>query len=221
MFIVICLQKLIYQLSFTTITLLLPPKQSTSSQESTFWIASHIHSKLSVSGPSLPGPPLLTLPPTGPSTSGGGSSSGSANVVSFSRARSSSAAAASSSSRPRGNEGSSSSSGATASLKSLLKLPSSNSNSKKQHFLQSKNLSCIALCEVITTPELKRNGSIWVCPNSDHVCTRFFFVYEDGQVGDANIDTTSPKYETRILDAITSLMKDLRHCNEGGNSAYQ
>ncbi|KAK3098777.1 hypothetical protein FSP39_023024 [Pinctada imbricata] len=46
----------------------------------------------------------------------------------------------------------------------------------KKRFLSSSNISCIALCEVITSGELKKSGSIWVCPNPDHVCTRFFFV---------------------------------------------
>ncbi len=29
---------------------------------------------------------------------------------------------------------------------------------------------------VITSPELRKSGNIWVMPNPDHVCTRFFFV---------------------------------------------
>ncbi|KAF4017071.1 hypothetical protein G4228_008805 [Cervus hanglu yarkandensis] len=52
----------------------------------------------------------------------------------------------------------------------------------QSRFLQSRNLNCIALCEVITSKDLQKHGNIWVCPVSDHVCTRFFFVYEDGQV---------------------------------------
>ncbi|XP_048737676.2 protein mono-ADP-ribosyltransferase PARP6-like isoform X2 [Ostrea edulis] len=43
------------------------------------------------------------------------------------------------------------------------------------------SMTCIALCEVITHPSLKKSGSIWVSPESDYVCTRFFFVYESGQ----------------------------------------
>ncbi|MEQ2309927.1 Poly [ADP-ribose] polymerase 6, partial [Ameca splendens] len=65
----------------------------------------------------------------------------------------------------------------------------------QSRFLQSRNLNCIALCEVITSKDLQKHGNIWVCPVSDHVCTRFFFVYEDGQVGDANINTQEPKTE--------------------------
>uniref|UniRef100_A0A8C4WPJ9 Poly [ADP-ribose] polymerase n=1 Tax=Eptatretus burgeri TaxID=7764 RepID=A0A8C4WPJ9_EPTBU len=66
-------------------------------------------------------------------------------------------------------------------------------------FLQSRNLNCIALCEVITSKDLQKHGNIWVCPMSDHVCTRFFFVYEDGQVGDANINTQDHKVQVEIL----------------------
>uniref|UniRef100_A0AAY4B3P7 Poly [ADP-ribose] polymerase n=1 Tax=Denticeps clupeoides TaxID=299321 RepID=A0AAY4B3P7_9TELE len=45
----------------------------------------------------------------------------------------------------------------------------------QSRFLQSRNLNCIALCEVITSKDLQKHGNIWVCPISDHVCTRFFF----------------------------------------------
>uniref|UniRef100_A0A8C8HTP9 Poly [ADP-ribose] polymerase n=1 Tax=Oncorhynchus tshawytscha TaxID=74940 RepID=A0A8C8HTP9_ONCTS len=45
----------------------------------------------------------------------------------------------------------------------------------QSRFLQSRNLNCIALCEVITSKDLQKHGNIWVCPVSDHVCTRFFF----------------------------------------------
>ncbi|MXQ81177.1 hypothetical protein E5288_WYG012719 [Bos mutus] len=47
---------------------------------------------------------------------------------------------------------------------------------QQSQFLQSRNLKCIALCEVITSPDLHKHGEIWVVPNTDHVCTRFFFV---------------------------------------------
>ncbi|KAF6131010.1 hypothetical protein HJG60_007927 [Phyllostomus discolor] len=48
----------------------------------------------------------------------------------------------------------------------------------QSRFLQSRNLNCIALCEVITSKDLQKHGNIWVCPVSDHVCTRFFFVID-------------------------------------------
>ena len=56
-------------------------------------------------------------------------------------------------------------------------------------YLDTHDIKCIALCEVITAPNLKKSGSIWVCPDEKHVCTRFFFVYEAGQVGESNINT--------------------------------
>ncbi|XP_028814927.1 protein mono-ADP-ribosyltransferase PARP6-like isoform X2 [Denticeps clupeoides] len=74
----------------------------------------------------------------------------------------------------------------------------------QSRFLQSRNLNCIALCEVITSKDLQKHGNIWVCPVSDHICTRFFFVYEDGQVGDANINTQEPNVQREILRVIGS-----------------
>ncbi|XP_041650542.1 protein mono-ADP-ribosyltransferase PARP6-like [Cheilinus undulatus] len=71
-------------------------------------------------------------------------------------------------------------------------------------FLQDKNLNCIALCEVITSKELQKHGNIWVCPISDHVCTRFLFVYENGQVGDVQINTQEAKIHKEILQVIAS-----------------
>lgn len=62
---------------------------------------------------------------------------------------------------------------------------------------------CIALCEVIKCPTLKKNGSIWVCPESDYVCTRFFFVYEEA-IGHENIDTQQKQYEEAILSVFKS-----------------
>ncbi|KPP64345.1 poly-like [Scleropages formosus] len=55
---------------------------------------------------------------------------------------------------------------------------------------------------MITSKDLQKHGNIWVCPVSDHVCTRFFFVYEDGQVGDANINTQEPKIQKEIMRVI-------------------
>ncbi|KAM4618218.1 protein mono-ADP-ribosyltransferase PARP6-like [Polymixia lowei] len=71
-------------------------------------------------------------------------------------------------------------------------------------FLQSRNLNCIALCEVITSKDLQKHGNIWVCPISDHVCTRFFFVYENGQVGDANVNTQEATIQKEIIRVIST-----------------
>uniref|UniRef100_A0A673VY15 Poly [ADP-ribose] polymerase n=1 Tax=Salmo trutta TaxID=8032 RepID=A0A673VY15_SALTR len=73
---------------------------------------------------------------------------------------------------------------------------------QQPQFLQSRNLKCIALCEVITSPDLHKHGDIWVVPNTDHVCTRFFFVYEDGQVGDTSINTQDAGIHREILRVI-------------------
>uniref|UniRef100_A0A8C3JAH3 Poly [ADP-ribose] polymerase n=1 Tax=Calidris pygmaea TaxID=425635 RepID=A0A8C3JAH3_9CHAR len=83
-----------------------------------------------------------------------------------------------------------------------LPAPACATRSIQSRFLQSRNLNCIALCEVITSKDLQKHGNIWVCPVSDHVCTRFFFVYEDGQVGDANINTQDPKIQKEIMRVI-------------------
>ncbi|XP_005929192.1 protein mono-ADP-ribosyltransferase PARP6 isoform X1 [Haplochromis burtoni] len=71
-------------------------------------------------------------------------------------------------------------------------------------FLQSTNLNCVALCEVITSKNLQKHGNIWVCPVSDHVCTRFLFVYENGQVGDIDINTQEDKIQQEISRVIAS-----------------
>lgn len=77
---------------------------------------------------------------------------------------------------------------------------------RPDRFLNNRNLNCIALCEgtfetictevawtsihiltlltftltVITSNDLQKHGNIWVCPTSDHVCTRFLFVWVYG-----------------------------------------
>ncbi|XP_033491460.1 protein mono-ADP-ribosyltransferase PARP6 [Epinephelus lanceolatus] len=71
-------------------------------------------------------------------------------------------------------------------------------------FLQNRNLNCIALCEVITSKDLQKHGNIWVCPIPDHVCTRFLFVYENGQVGDIHINTQEAWIRREILQVIAS-----------------
>ncbi|XP_052098298.1 protein mono-ADP-ribosyltransferase PARP6-like [Mytilus californianus] len=77
------------------------------------------------------------------------------------------------------------------------------SENRSDRFLRGDNntLFCIALCEVITWPQLKKSGQIWVCPESDYVCTRFFFVYEEA-TGHENIDTQQKQYEEAILKAL-------------------
>ncbi|XP_061172332.1 protein mono-ADP-ribosyltransferase PARP6-like [Saccostrea echinata] len=72
----------------------------------------------------------------------------------------------------------------------------------ESHFLDhGVSMTCIALCEVITHPSLKKSGSIWVSPESDYVCTRFFFVYESGQRGE-DVDTQKKQYIDPIMAAV-------------------
>ncbi|KAM3843172.1 protein mono-ADP-ribosyltransferase PARP6-like [Diretmus argenteus] len=74
----------------------------------------------------------------------------------------------------------------------------------RARFLQSRNLNCIALCEVITSKDLRKHGNIWVNPISDYVCTRFLFVYENGQVGDVNINTQDAKIHREIIQVMAT-----------------
>lgn len=78
---------------------------------------------------------------------------------------------------------------------------------ERTRFLSSQNLNCIALCEVIKSPYLRQNKDIWVCPDPNHVCTRFFFVYEDGQVGDSSIDMSKESYKHIVQEAMTYIVK--------------
>ncbi|WAR09668.1 PARP8-like protein [Mya arenaria] len=71
----------------------------------------------------------------------------------------------------------------------------------ERRFLCGDNIRCIAICEVVTSKDLKKNNAIWVCPDQNHVCTRFFFVYEDGQVSDSSIDTQDQKILNQIKEA--------------------
>ena len=66
----------------------------------------------------------------------------------------------------------------------------------------SGNLICLALCEVITSPDLKKSG-IWVMPDADKVCTRFFFVYDKNTAPQHNVNTEAQMYRSKIQDAIT------------------
>ena len=91
------------------------------------------------------------------------------------------------------------------------------------------NLRCVALCEgmllilprfplsspycplppphctVVTSKDLKKSGDIWVCPNSDHVCTRFFFVYDETSNSTAKFDTRQGNCKKEIDHAIAHI----------------
>lgn len=75
-------------------------------------------------------------------------------------------------------------------------------NESASRFLDhGRSMTCIALCEVISHPTLKKSGAIWVSPESDHVCTRFFFVYEAGQCGE-DVNTQHKNNLQAIQDAV-------------------
>ena len=84
--------------------------------------------------------------------------------------------------------------------------PQADKKKGRPTMLSSQNLNCIALCEVIDS-KIKKSGNIWVVPESDHVVTRFFFVYEDNTTGDSNFDTREDKYIKEIENAVKSLIQ--------------
>ncbi len=71
-----------------------------------------------------------------------------------------------------------------------------------------RNLYCIALCEVIKSGELKQNDTIWVMANPDHVCTRFFFLYEENRPAPvSNVISTKPEVIADIKKAMSMCLK--------------
>ena len=69
-----------------------------------------------------------------------------------------------------------------------LKTPKTKSYTHGSPFLKAdRGVMCLALCEVITSPDLRKNpDEEWVMPDPDQVCTRFFFVYNDKAQHPAN-----------------------------------
>ena len=71
--------------------------------------------------------------------------------------------------------------------------------------LQNPHKINILFCSVVTSKELKRSGDVWVCPNTDHVCTRFFFVYDNTKFdasNNAKFDTRQSQCKKQINHAI-------------------
>ena len=63
---------------------------------------------------------------------------------------------------------------------------------------------------VVTSKDLKKSGDIWVCPNPDHVVTRFFFVYDNTQSrAYCECNTQVAAFRQEILHAI-QLAQQLR-----------
>jgi len=75
-------------------------------------------------------------------------------------------------------------------------------NAGGNRFLNSDNVFCIAICEVINK-DIRKSGSIWVQPSEDHVVTRLFCVYTTGNPGNAvNCNTEDAKFRAEIEETI-------------------
>ena len=69
----------------------------------------------------------------------------------------------------------------------------------------SGDLICLALCEVVTSPCLRKEGSHstrWVMPDEDKVRTRFFFVYDKNVTPQKNVNTQLQTYSSKIKKAV-------------------
>jgi len=78
------------------------------------------------------------------------------------------------------------------------------SKSHGNRFLDSTNINCICICEVIDK-DIRKSGSIWVQPNPDYVVTRFFFVFTGNNPGSANnCNTEDNAFRNEIIQAINS-----------------
>jgi len=69
-------------------------------------------------------------------------------------------------------------------------------------FLDSKNVNCIAICEVVDK-DIRKSGDIWVQPHESFVVTRFFCVYTSLDPGTAGIcRTDNPQFRDELLQVI-------------------
>ncbi len=51
---------------------------------------------------------------------------------------------------------------------------------------------------MVLSKDLKKTGDIWVCPNPDNVCTRFFFVYDERGGHNNELDTRNADFRKEI-----------------------
>uniref|UniRef100_UPI00358E7B3F protein mono-ADP-ribosyltransferase PARP6-like isoform X2 n=1 Tax=Myxine glutinosa TaxID=7769 RepID=UPI00358E7B3F len=70
-----------------------------------------------------------------------------------------------------------------------------------QLFMKGQEIKCVALCEVIKSPSLKKHGGTWVISNPAHICIRFLFVYEDNNTP-YDVHTEEPKIKNAILHSM-------------------
>ena len=69
------------------------------------------------------------------------------------------------------------------------------------------NKICVTICEVIKRPDLEKADGIWVTPDEDFVCTRFFCVFNrnDYISGSGRVSTSEQEYTEEIRKVLTSL----------------
>ena len=77
-----------------------------------------------------------------------------------------------------------------------------NSEMKSKGLVGKTNLTCIALCEIITK-DISQYDVKWVCHEGDHVCTRLFFVYDSGG-SYADIDMRTCEIQKEISHAVST-----------------
>lgn len=80
----------------------------------------------------------------------------------------------------------------------------------KSKTLNLSHSRCIALCEVLQSDKLEKPTSdVWICKDPKHVCTRFFFVY-DQNTGSfmEKVDIKRGQYYDQILQACSSTNDD-------------
>uniref|UniRef100_UPI00358E20C4 protein mono-ADP-ribosyltransferase PARP8-like n=1 Tax=Myxine glutinosa TaxID=7769 RepID=UPI00358E20C4 len=59
-------------------------------------------------------------------------------------------------------------------------------------------MKCLALCEVIKSDSLKKQGDVWCISHPAHICIRLLFVYEDNNNTPININTENIHTEIAI-----------------------
>ena len=59
---------------------------------------------------------------------------------------------------------------------------------------------CVQYSTVVNKNLRNTKGDIWVCPNPDYVCTRFFFVYDNSM--SVNNSTDTPEFRREIDHAM-------------------
>eukprot|EP01004_Peranema_trichophorum_P007696 NODE_646_length_2508_cov_21.667505_g553_i0.p1 GENE.NODE_646_length_2508_cov_21.667505_g553_i0~~NODE_646_length_2508_cov_21.667505_g553_i0.p1 ORF type:complete len:685 (-),score=90.11 NODE_646_length_2508_cov_21.667505_g553_i0:337-2391(-) len=84
--------------------------------------------------------------------------------------------------------------------------------SQDNQFINEANMHCIALCEVIDSG-LRDVGWCWVQERTDHVCTRFFFVYDSWNSQTVNANITDTRNATFLAEISTALQRHHQFVN--------